>query len=125
MNLYHQKNHILLTASTIIHHLNISSSFLVSHYFALKMSQVIFLPDRCLIDSHNCMIAYGNIKSRFKGQLLSTIKENKGLVIRIVKEIYPRITSKFLEKFGAVILQYMSAWLVSANSAILLHLKYL
>ena len=55
------------------------------------------------------MIAYGNIKSHFKEQLLSTIKENKGLVIRIVKEIYPRITSKFLEKFGAVILQHMSA----------------
>ena len=55
-----------------------SSSFLVFHYFALKMPQVIFLPDRCLIDSHNCMIAYGNIKSRFKEQLLSTIKEKKG-----------------------------------------------
>ena len=76
-------------------------------------------------DSHNCMIAYGNIKSHFKEQLLSTIKENKGLVIRIVKEIYPRITCKFLEKFGAAILQHMSARLVSANSAILLHLKYL
>ena len=71
------------------------------------------------------MIAYGNIKSHFKEQLLSTIKENKGLVIRIVKEIYPRITCKFLEKFGAAILQHMSARLVSANSAILLHLKYL